>query len=183
MKDERLLEILRSDPERGMEAVLSLYGGLVFSVIRGRLAAAGLGEADVEDCAADTFAEFYAGLARLDTAKGTVKAYLCAAAAHNAADLIRRARPVLPLEEAAIPAGPSLEGDFEDRERRRELLDAVRALREPDREILIRKYYLAQPSAAVAKALGLTVSNVDVRVHRAVEKLKKQFGGGSNGEA
>ena len=43
MGDERLLKILRADPERGMEAVLSLYGGLVVSVIRGRLAAAGLG--------------------------------------------------------------------------------------------------------------------------------------------
>lgn len=177
MGDERLLKLLRDDPERGMETVLSLYGGLVASLARGRLKAAGLGEADVEDCVAETFAEFYAGLDRVDPERGSVKAYLCAMAAHNAADLIRRVQPAVPLEEAEASEDATLEGDFEDRERRRELLEAVKALGEPDREIVVRKYYLAQPSREIGKALGLTAANVDVRAHRAVEKLRRKFGG------
>ena len=81
------------------------------------------------------------------------------------------------LEDVELADAASLEGDFEDRERRRELIEAVKALKDPDREIIVRKYYLAQSSADIASALGLTVSNVDVRAHRAIHKLRKRFGG------
>lgn len=177
MKDEKLIQKLHTDPEGGMEAAIRLYGGLVYSLVRGRLTAAGLGEADAEDCAAETFAEFYAGLDSLDPSRGSVKAYLCATAAHNVADLIRARRPTVSLEDVEIADAASLEGDFEDRERRRELIEAVKALKDLDREIIVRKYYLAQSSADIASALGLTVSNVDVRAHRAIHKLRKRFGG------
>ena len=71
--------------------------------------------------------------------------------------------------------------DFEDElaedELRREVLDAVKSLGEPDSGIIFRKYYLGQSSKEIANALKLTVSNVDTRTHRALDKLRKIFGG------
>jgi RNA polymerase sigma-70 factor (ECF subfamily) len=71
--------------------------------------------------------------------------------------------------------------DFEDElaehELRREVLDAVKSLGEPDSGIIFRKYYLGQSSKEIADALNLTVSNVDTRTHRALDKLRKIFGG------
>ena len=49
----------------------------------------------------------------------------------------------------------------------------------PDAQILIRKYYFGQGSKEIAGELGLSVSDVDTRTHRAMEKLRNKFGGKS----
>lgn len=46
-----------------------------------------------------------------------------------------------------------------------------------DSSIIIRKYYFGESSKKIADALNLTVSNVDTRMHRALNKLRKLFGG------
>lgn len=73
----------------------------------------------------------------------------------------------------------SIDGEFEENELRREVLEAVRALGEPDTSILLRKYYFGESSKEIADAMGLTVSNVDTRTHRALNKLRCMFGKGS----
>ena len=72
------------------------------------------------------------------------------------------------------------EADFEDRQQRSELLKAIQALGEPDREILIRKYYFSQTSGQIAERLRMSVSNVDTRAHRAIKKLREKLGGESS---
>ena len=69
------------------------------------------------------------------------------------------------------------DGDADEAELRREVLAAVKELGEPDASIIIRKYYLGESSVQIADALKLTVSNVDTRTHRALNKLRKLFGG------
>ena len=55
------------------------------------------------------------------------------------------------------------------------VLEAVEELGEPDREIMLRKFYLGEPSAQIAARLGMTAGGVDTRTHRAVEKLRKKL--------
>jgi len=50
-------------------------------------------------------------------------------------------------------------------------------LGEPDHEILIRKFYLLQPSKVIAEKMGMSVSAVDTRTHRAIAKLRDMLGG------
>ena len=66
MKDNQLLRLLRSDPNAGMAQLIDLYAGLVYSVIRGRLAGSVCVSSDIEDAASDVFSEFYLGLSRFD---------------------------------------------------------------------------------------------------------------------
>lgn len=184
MNDQKLLRLLRRDPERGIKTLVDEYGALVAAVIRGRLLGRGFCEQDIESCTADTISEFWLDLDKFDPEKGGIRGWLCAMAGHNAADLLRKRAKELgsvPIDEAAelIPDGFSLEGGFESREARDELIRAINALGEPDREILVRKYYLAQSSKDIAQKLGLTVTNVDTRTHRAVKKLRERFGGES----
>ena len=49
-----------------------------------------------------------------------------------------------------------------------------------DSSILIRKYYLGQSSKTIAEELGMSVSNVDTRTHRAIMKLRTAMGGNGN---
>ena len=76
-----------------------------------------------------------------------------------------------------IPEGD----DFTEEVAKRDLLvriwREIYAMGQPDREILVRKYYLGQSSKQIAADMHMTVSNVDTRAHRAIRKLRTKFGG------
>lgn len=172
-RDGELLSLLRSSPEKGFKALVSQYGGLVYAVIRRILPHA----ADAEACAADVFSEFYLGMDRYDPSKGSLKAWLCVIARNNAVDLARKNKPAFSLDEAhdLTSEKNSPENELEKREFRRAVLTEVKALNEPDREILLRKFYFGESSKEISARLGLSVSNVDTRTSRAVEKLRKNL--------
>lgn len=180
MQDEKLARILKTDPERGMSKLVAKYGGLVCSIIRGKLGAPEFCRADIEDCAAQTFMEFWSCSQDLGPAD-SIKGLLCVTAKRNALDALRRryrekGTASLDSEDAPeITDEFSLESDLEERQLREELLRSVNELGEPDREIIVRKFYLGQPSKEIAKRLGMSVSNVDTRTHRAVNKLRAVF--------
>ena len=71
----------------------------------------------------------------------------------------------------------TIDSELTDEELRREVIKAVEDLGEPDSSIIFRKYYYGESSKEIAKATGLSVSNVDTRTHRALNKLRKMFGG------
>ena len=58
-------------------------------------------------------------------------------------------------------------------ETRQELLVAVRMLEEPNREILVRRYYRDQKPREIALALGLTVKQVDNSLYRSKRQLRQ----------
>lgn len=177
--DTLLLKTLRKDPNTGMKLLMERYAGLLCSVIKGKMLMPPFTAEDIEDCVSDTLIEFYYGLSKYDPAKGSIKAWLCVMARSNAIDRVRE-RYAIPaavsLEEAGGHTdGVSLEGRLLRQEERSQLLEAIQALGEPDREIIVRKYYLSQSSKEIVARLGMTVSNVDTRTHRAIEKLRKQW--------
>ena len=51
----------------------------------------------------------------------------------------------------------------------------VAAMEPPDRDIFLRKYYLLQSSREIAAALGLSVANVNTRLSRGRERLRRQL--------
>lgn len=182
MEDSELLDMLRKAPEKGLKALIAQYGGLVYTVVRRNLPQA-LCYADTEACTADVFSEFYLDLDKYDPSKGSIKSWLCVIARHNAIDLARRTATVLPLDEEkriddeiCTDIGEvSLESDLEESELRRAVLSEIKALNEPDREILFRKYYLGESSKEIAARLKMSVSNVDARTSRAVKKLREKL--------
>lgn len=183
MPDDVLYQLLKTDPEAGMKALIDQYAPIVYAVVHGKLFTPPFDGSDLEHCVADTFSEFYMELDKFDPERGSIKALLCTMARHNALDLLRK--------HQAAPSGPSLddeiyreitddfslECDFEDRETRRILIESIRELGHPDRDILVRKFYLGQSSKKIAHALNLTVSNVDTRTHRAIQTLRDRLGG------
>lgn len=172
MTDAELLDILRKNPEKGIKVLIKQYGGLVYAVVKRNLV--GFSETDIEACVSDTFSEFYLDLNKFDLSKGSIKAWLCVIARHNAVDLARK-NPPLPLDDELNATDISIESDLEEHEMRRAVLNAVKSLDEPDREILLRKYYFGNSSKQIAARLGMSVSNVDTRASRAVEKLRKSL--------
>ena len=115
MRDELLVERLKRSPEQGMKQLIDKYGGTVRALVKGRLMPQSFSEADIDECTADTFSDFYLSLDRCDLSKGSVKAYLCVIARNKAADRLRsyyRNLSVVPLEENDAV----FELDLEDKE-------------------------------------------------------------------
>lgn len=183
MKDSVIMEMLATDPQKGMTLLMKAYMGFVYTVVRHRLWDSSFCQADVESCVADTFSDFYCDRAAFDPEKGSLRGWLCALATHNALDLLRKKKRENVSLSLQDPFFETVKDDFildealEEKEKRQALLSAIRQLPFPDREILLRKYYYGQPSRTVAEALHMTVSSVDTRTHRIIQKLRKQFGG------
>lgn len=177
MQDNKILAALRKNPNAGMKLLMDQYAGLVSAVVRSKMFIPPFTAEDVEDCVADTFIEFYSSLSKYDSEKCSIKAWLCMIARTNALDRVRRqytSPVILPLDEFADHSGGTHQEEVHlQKETHGRLLDAVRALGQPDREIILRKFYLSQSSKEIAQRLGLTVSNVDTRTYRAIEKLRK----------
>ena len=175
MDDANLIELLRSDPERGFDELTRLYSGLVYSVVRGKLAGV-CSEADIEDCAADTFSDFYLASSSFNAERGSIRSLLAVIARRRAVNLyrktVRERAHTACLDELDEPdTAPSPAEQAENAE--------IAALGDVDREIIIRKYYFAESTRSIARRLKMKPSAVDTRAHRAVLKLKSKLGGNS----
>ncbi len=181
MKDEKLLDLLRSDPDSGIDRLIRQYSGLVFSVVRARLSEI-CDSSEVEDCVTDVFLNFYNSSGTFEP-NVSLKNYLTVIARNTACKYARRrpAQAPLPTEELMFDIPD--ESDMAEEAVKNGLLESIlreiRKMGRPDSDILIKKYYLGQSSKAIASELGMSVSNVDTRAHRAIEKLKHKFGGKS----
>lgn len=177
MDNSELYTLILSDADAGMRALLADYSSLVVAVVRSVLGGK-FCDADIEACAADSICEFYLGFDSYDPEKGSIRSWLCVIARHNATDLLRRhARDdsaLSPEEEIADLHTP--EDEMIEAESRRELFAAIASLPDTDREIITDKYYLRMPSREIAESLGMTVSAVDTRAHRALKKLREALG-------
>lgn len=182
MDDEKLLRLLHKDPNTGMEKLIEIYAGLVYAVITRAIPDSCSFTSELESCVADVFSEFYCNLSKYDPRLSSIKTYLCVIARNNAIDLLRKNDKLksnisLDTEDLVLtlPGSMSAEDTLLKKETRREILQAINAMGEPDRSILLRKFYFLQPSKQIAADLGLTSSNVDTRTHRALHKLRRLF--------
>lgn len=183
MDDKRLLRLLHKDLDAGIEKLMEQYAGLVYAVVKGRLVDSYYISSDIEECAAEVFIKFYTGLSDYDPEISSIKSYLCVIARNHAMNLAKRrsrqATVSLDDEESFLQIADDvlIESKLEEDELRREVIKAIEELGEPDSSIIFRKFYYGEASKDIAKAIGLTASNVDTRAHRALNKLRKTFGG------
>ena len=111
-----MLARLQHKDEKALAQLIDQYAGYVLATVR----AAGAGvltEADLEEAAADTFVKLWGAAAGVRPEKGGLKAYLGAIARNEARSRVRRARPVLPLEEDFLsPADQQVQQALEEQE-------------------------------------------------------------------
>ena len=182
MNDIDLIKLLKKDAERGLAELMKSYTGLVCSVIKN--ASALFSAEDIEELASDVFFDFYRNAKKFDPTLGSIKTFLCVMAKRKALDLARKrtrenGNISIDDEETFLQFADdfAVEEEFFGLEERKSLLFEISMLGEPDCEIITRKFFLREPTKSIAQRLGLTVANVDVRTHRALEKLREKIGG------
>lgn len=182
MEDKLILELYRRDPSSALEEVMKTYMKLVTHIMSNSLIPPFTNE-DVDECVSDVFMKFYKSASYIDLNKGSIRAYLCAAAKNRAIDF----RRVNPYSKITSSYDEMLETDeerdfcaadiIEDRERMELLANAIGALSPMDREIIVRKYYYLERSKDIAALLNISANAVDQRAFKALKKLKTILGG------
>ena len=124
---------------------------------------------------ADAFVYLWEHPEKFDPARGSLKSWLAMIARSRAIDRYRQLmkRQTISMEDVLlqtemIPDAPGLE-----EETRTVLMQALEQLTEPDREILLRRYYFDQTPKEIAKATGLTVKQVENRLYRTKQRLRE----------
>lgn len=182
MNDSELIKLLKKDAERGLAELMKSYTGIVCSVIKS--ASSLFSPEDIEEIASDVFFDFFRKIKKYDPSLGSIKTFLCVTAKRKAIDLARKRKHEnrnisMDDEETFLQFADdfAVEDEFFGDEERRALFAEIGALGEPDSEIIMRKFFFCESSKSIAERLGLTPSNVDVRTHRALAKLREKIGG------
>ena len=167
MEEHFLLARLQHKDEKALAQLIDQYAGYVLATVRA--AGAGvLAEADLEEAAADTFVKLWGAAASVRPEKGGLKAYLGAIARNEARSRVRRARPVLPLEEDfLLPADQQAQQALEEQEQAALVRQALEMLEPATKEVFMRYYY------QIAGEMQMNASTVRSRLARGRAALRK----------
>jgi RNA polymerase sigma-70 factor, ECF subfamily len=141
--------------------------GYLISLLRDRAAA--------EDITALAFERLYRSRSRLDRRRGTPRAWLFAIARNAALDELRRRRRTSGFGlNASDPAEEhALDESLEQAERRATVAEALASLALRERELVLLKFHGQLSNAELARAMGISESNVGTRLHRALTRLRQ----------
>ncbi len=174
MDDAALVQLLRRDAEAGMRACIRQYYTLVHSICSAILRRT---PEDAEECVNDSFLQLWRTLDRLE-APDRLRAYLCTVARNQALSRYRALTAGIPRAEA-LPEDLTDDTDvilaLEKRADAEALQRAVMTLKEPDREIFVRKYYYMESMRSLAERFSLTEKQIDNILYRSKQRLRKQL--------
>lgn len=172
MRDEVILQKIRSGDPAGLEALMERYLPYVSAVVWNILRNA-MPPEDGEEVVSDVFLAAWRQPEALRP--GLVKGWLAAVARNKAKNRLRQMGQDLSLEENAldIPGPDDPPSDFERAEERRLVRQAVDALPSQDREIFLRHYYYAQTVQEIVDLMGLNGATVKTKLRRGRMKLKQ----------
>lgn len=180
--DKEMYSLLTNNPEKGIEKIMEKYMAFVYTIVYGKLSNI-CNKQDIEECVSDIFYEVYKTRSLIDLQKGSLKSYIAILSKRTAVDVFRKFRnhtsvvSIDGFEHDWIASDCDVEKDVIDIQTGDMLIKEIKALGEPDSQIIIRKYYFGQSSKLIAKVLGIKENTVNKKVSRAKEKLKQELGG------
>ena len=176
LNDEKIITAIKKRNEATINEIITKYSKLLWSVAEAVLSHVGSVQ-DVEECVADTFIYLWEHPEKFDHQRGKLKTWLSIVARTQAVNRYREItkRNTLPLEDADFVDQLDVADAVLEVETRQALLAAVNALGEPDREILIRRYYYDQKPKEIALALDMSVKQIDNRLYQTKRRLREML--------
>ena len=174
MNDIAAISGVRNRDESIINEIIVKYSKLLWSIVSAVLKNVGT-EQDIEECIADVFIDLWEYPDKYDAERGTLKTWLCMVARYKAIDRYRvlSKHNTVPLEGAMMAGRMGIQDALLQEETKRELVAAVNALTDVEKDILIRRYYYEQKPREIAKALDLSLKQVENHLYRSKQKLRK----------
>ncbi|KHL95069.1 hypothetical protein QW71_14950 [Paenibacillus sp. IHB B 3415] len=166
----------RTKDKQALADAIDFYGPDVHRLVQRILAGCGSAE-DAEECVSDVFLAAWNNIGRYDPSRASFRTWIFLLAKYKALDLRRKLQPDLgrTLNEAALnmQSGSNTEQEFLQREAAGEMLRYIGQLREPDRSLFLRRYYLYESLDELAAAFGFSKKAVESRLYRCRTMLKQ----------
>ena len=169
-----LLEMLSSGDKEAFYRIMEKYNKLLWVVVGGVLNNVGTNE-DIEECISDVYVSLWQKPKAYDPRKGSLKTYLAVVAKSKALDRYRKLTKVkiVELDEAIRSSNDDLLEYIAKRDMYSELYEAIRSLKEPDREILIRRYFFDEKPSGIAEKTSLPTKEVENRLYQSKIRLRE----------
>jgi RNA polymerase sigma factor (sigma-70 family) len=164
-----LLERFAAGDLEAFETLFRQHQGEVFRWIR-RIVR---NSATAEELTVETFWRVHRARARFDPAAGSFGGWLRRIATNTAIDHLRRDRREVPLLND--PPGVARPDPREQSELRGQILHAMNTLTPRLRAVILLALVEEEPYEEIAKALGISIGAVKVRVFRGVRILREEL--------
>jgi len=170
--NRELMERARAGDRQAASDLSVLHGPEVYRLARYLLNST----EEARDAAADIFAKLFASPGTIPT-EG-FRPWLLKVAYNHCMDILRRRRVLMRLLpkvyfKTSANMDPPLDEAVVESDEREEVRRVVGLLPEPDRAVVILRYYQQMRYSEISKILDIPEATVGSRLHRAREKIRK----------
>lgn len=182
-EDKKLLKKLKKSPNDGMSRIIELYMPAVKAICSHILN--GMGNDIVDDAVQETFIKLWLFAKSEKKVHGSLKGLIYQIARNQAIDKLRESKSKLgekiisedfyEIEGLISDFGANLEDVFARRYNFNLVHELIGKMEEPDRKIFILRYFYNYKVREIALDVGIPEDNVESRIRRNRELLKKQL--------
>ncbi len=174
MDEGLIIKAIDSRDGQAMVLLIEEYSRLLWA-IAGAILKNSASDEDVEECVSDVFLHLWLHPKDFDSMRGNLKGYLALLTKSKALDRLRKVNRTntVSLDDDLILESEDILAKMIAKEEETQLIQAVRSLEEPNREIFIRRFFFEQKPSEISKALSLPVRQVENRLYRSKLRLQQ----------
>lgn len=173
MTDEEITKKLLNKDLTVFDYIMDNYNKLLWLVIGNILEMVGTAE-DVEDCISEVYLKLLENPQLYDCKKGSLKSFLVKIGKNQAIDRYRKLvkKNVLELYKPVnFQEDDALEFII-TKENKDKIFKALSLLKEPDKEIMIRRYFFDEKPKIISDKMSLNIKDVENKLYQGKIKLK-----------
>lgn len=175
MKDEEIAKRLRQKDSDIFDYIMKHYNKLLWVVVGNILEKVGSSE-DIEDCISDVYIKLLENPKIYDHKKGSLKSFLVRVGKNLAIDkyrILSRGNVIAIREYSDGDSDEDPQEAVLTKESREEMLEVLDNLKEPDKEIIIRRYYYNEKVNVISEKMDLPSKKIENTLYQGKLRLKR----------
>ena len=176
IREDNFIEQLKKKHPNALDYVIENYSGLVNTIVTNSLIALG-DRGLIEECISDVFISVWENGYKFHGDKNNFKSWIAGISKYKAVDYFRKYSKNNNMEEfdEGMSDKRNLEDEYINSLEAKRLIKIIMSHEEPDKSIFIRKFILGESSKEISKAIGMTINNINTRISRGRQKIRKEF--------
>ena len=173
MNDNKLIPRLQNKDQKALEQIIEKYTPFVSAVIS-NVSKGSLSKEDIEETVTDVFVTLWKNADNI--IEDRLKGYICRIAKTRALNKISSvsAHQLLNIDDYDPEDDFSISAEVENKQLAAELREIISEIQMPEREIIVRYYYL-QNTSKIAQVMNLNINTVKSKLRRARDKIKTKL--------